>query len=323
MNGGLGRLACYFHPVKRVGGGLLAILLLAGSARADLPPEVSIRWSGACPRPFGLEAEVSQLLGGKRPQLAKTEFEVEVDEERGGYELALEVDSAASKAERTVRVATCQEAQDAAVLLIATAIDPDAVLRVQKPPPPPPPPQPPEPPQPKAPPYRWSVVLRGTFDLQSLPGPTVGPSFGGLWQDRRWRAWVDVRYLAGRTASARDADVEARLDLFAASLGGAQVWTWGPVVLGPALELEAGALRARDVRGQVRSKNDSGPWGSVQLGAIAAYRATERIGAELGVFAGVPLWRPELSAGGVGAFYTTASVTMRLALGIRVSLGSL
>ncbi|HEX5660574.1 MAG TPA: hypothetical protein VFX59_25450 [Polyangiales bacterium] len=306
--------------MAKLAGGLLAIWLFAASARADLPPEVTIRWSGACPRPFALEAEVSQLLGGKRPQLPATEFEVEVDEERGGFELTLEVESKAERSERTVQLASCPEAQDAAVLLIATAIDPDAVLRVKPSPPPPPPP--PEPPKPKAPPYRWSLWLRGLFDLQSVPGATVGPTLGALWQQEHYRAWLDLRYLAARTARAQDADVRARVDLFAGALGGAYVWSFGTFVVGPAMELELGALRARDVRGQVRAQNDAGPWGSVQLGALAAYRATERFGMELSMFAGVPVWRPELAAGDVGVFYTTAPVTMRLALGARVSLGS-
>jgi hypothetical protein len=302
--------------VAKLVGGLLACLMLAAPARADLPPEVSIRWSGACPRPFALEAEVSQLLGGKRPQLPVTEFEVDVDEERAGYELTLDVNSSESKAERTVQLATCQEAQDAAVLLIATAIDPDAVLRVQKPspPPPPPPPEPPKPPRAKAPPHRWSLTLRGMFDWQSLPGPTLGPSLGGLWQDARWRAWVDLRYLPARTEKAED--VSARVDLFAGALGSAYVWAWDPFVFGPALELELGALRARGLQ------NDAGPWGSVQIGGLAAWRATQRFGLELSMFAGVPLWRPRLSAGDADPFYTTAPATIRLALGVRVSLGS-
>jgi hypothetical protein len=310
--------ACYLHRVAKLGG-LLSFLILAAPARADLPPEVSIRWSGVCPRPFALEAEVSQLLG-ERPQLPATEFEVDVDQQRNGYELTLEVESAANDAQRKVQLASCQEAQDAAVLLIATAIDPDAVLRVQKPTPPPPPP--PEPVRPKPPPHRWSLWLRGLFDLQSLPGPTVGPSVGGLWQQARWRAWLDLRYLPARTASARNQDLEARVDLFAAALGGAYVWGFGSFRVGPALELEAGALRARG-RGQVRSRTDAARWGAVELGAVGAYRATERIGVELGLFAGVPLRRPELGAQGlVDSFYTTSPATMRLALGARVSLGS-
>lgn len=322
--------ACYLLAVaKQVGGrlaGLLALWVLAAPARADLPPEVTIRWTGACPRPFALEADVSQLLGGKRPQLAATAFDVDVDAERAGYELTLEVESGRSTAERTVRVASCQEAQEAAVLLIATAIDPDAVLRVRPAPPPPvpPPPPPPKPsvPREKVPPYRWSLLLQGLFDLQSLPGPTLGPALGGLWQTGPWRALLDLRYLPGRTAGARDAAVEARVDLFAAALGGAYVWAWGPLGLGPAAQLELGALRARDVRGQVRGQNAAGPWLSAEVGGTAALARTARVGLELSLFVGLPLLRPELSAGGVGRFYATAPVTMRLALGVRVSLGS-
>jgi hypothetical protein len=323
--GGRERLACYLVRVaKLLGGCLVAFLTLAGSVRADLPPEVSIRWSGACPRPFGLEAEVSQLLGGKRPQLAATAFEVEVDAEREGYELTLEVESAGTKAERTVRLPSCREAQDAAVLLIATAIDPDAVLRVQTPPPPPPPPTPPAPvlPKQKVPAHRWSLWLRGLFDLQSLPGPTLGPTVGGLYQDAHWRAWADLRYLPARTARAGEADARARVDLFAAALGGSYAWAWGPFVFGPALEVEAGVLRARDVRGLTSSENASSPWGSVQLGGLAGWGATRRLGLELGLFAGVPMRRPALSAGGLPRFYETEPVTMRLALAVRVSLGS-
>jgi hypothetical protein len=254
------------------------------------------------------------LLGDKRPQLPPTEFEIDIDRAGDGYELELEVDGR----EREVELASCQEAQDAAVLLIATAIDPDAILRVEKPPPPPP--EPAKPPRQKPPPYRWSLLLGGLFDLQSLPGPIAAPNLGALWQGACWRSWLALRYLPARKA--RGVDVDAQVDLFASALGGAHVWELGPIKLGPAAELELGALRARDVRGRVSAQNDAGPWGSALFGALAAYGATKRIGVELGLYVGVPLWRPELSVRNASSFYTTAPVTMRLALTARVSLGS-
>jgi hypothetical protein len=194
----------------------------------------------------------------------------------------------------------------------------------------------PEPAKPKSPepesrappvePQPWSLLARALFDLQSLPHPTAGGSAGALYARERVRVWAEARYLFARHRSAKvpGSALGAEVDLFGAALGGSYVWPLGQLVLGPAAELELGALRARGTGGSASAKTLSGvgPWGAAELGAIAGYGVDRRVGLELALYMGLPLRRPRLALREEPAFYTTSPVTMRVAVGLRVSLGS-
>jgi hypothetical protein len=267
---------------------------------------------------------VGRLLGPRRTELPPISFDAQIEElGTEGFELALNVQHTESSAQRRVRLTTCVEIQEAAALLIATAIDPDAALRAV--------PKPPaeatdEPPAPSAPPRplaRWSLLLGGVGDLQSLPGLTAGPMLGGLLSWTHLRASVQARYLAPRTAKSDDApDVVSRLDLFAASLGASVVWPLGPLVLGPAAQAEVGFLRAR-TRGPADT-TEAKPWGSALLGAAVGYGASARLGLELAVYAGIPLFRPRVLARSEQdpiEIHQGERFLVRAELALRVSLG--
>jgi hypothetical protein len=72
----------------------------------------------------------------------------------------------------------------------------------------------------------------------------------------------------------------------------------------------------------VEPEQDRTRWGSILFGAVAAYAVDRRVGLEAGLFASVPVEHPALAVGTDAAFYTTAPIAMRLALGLRLSLGS-
>jgi hypothetical protein len=318
-----------------------AAALLSFAASAQLPPQITIEWTGSplCPRSAGLDAEIARLLGASRSEGEPTMFVARVDEladrSVNYYRLSLSVNSESRQAERSVELATCTDVQDAAALLIASAIDPDAILRAKPPPPPPPPPPaPPEPeaePEPTPPvvPARWSVRANAQFDALSLPGPSAGPTLGALLQYGPYRAWLDGQYLFPRSRGSDGLDT--RVDLFSGVLGAAYVWPFGSFVVGPALGVEVGMLRTRSKLRttstvglpQTKPEDDSAPWGGWLFGAVAGYAVERWLGLEAGLFAGVPVTHPKLQVDGADLpFYTTRSVTMRLALGLRVSLGS-
>lgn len=316
----------------------LLSLLLSFPASAELPPQITVEWAGSplCPRSAGLDAEIVRLLGERRSEGEPTRFVARVDEladrSVNYYRLSLSVSSESRRAERSVELATCTDVQDAAALLIASAIDPDAITRAKpKPPPPPPPPPEPEPePEPTTPlvPARWSLRAQAQLDVFSLPGLTAGPSGGALFQRGPYRTWLDVSYLSPRSAFDDDEVLRTRVDLFAGAVGGAYVWRFADFVLGPALGAELGLLRTRGTARNaempvVKPENASTRWGSFLFGAVAAYAVDRRVGLEAGLFASVPVWHPALQIDGDDEpFYTTAPIAMRLALGLRVSLGS-
>ncbi|MDB4976556.1 MAG: putative secreted protein [Myxococcaceae bacterium] len=319
-------------------GGLFAVLLLAfltvpPATSAQLPAQVSIAWrdEASCPRPLrlSLESEVARLLGPSAQKVEPSAFEAHVERLEAGvalpYRLTLEVRSNTHRAERQMDLASCAEAQDAAALLIATAIDPEAVMRTSAEAPPPEPPEVPRPRPPSLVPHRWSLVARGLFDAFALPGATAGPSVGVLLARPRFRVWSEARYLFARRTEQRAASsLQADADLFALAVGTAYVWPFGALVVGPGAELELGALRARGHGGgnQAASLHDASPWGLLDLGGVAGYGVHRRVGLELSMFAGLPLFRPQLAVRGEREFYTTAALTIRVAVGVRISLGS-
>lgn len=294
---------------------------------AQLPERVSILWRGpeACPAPPRLDAEVELLVGPRAAAgAARPQFEAEVEvREQGGYVLKLRVRDG-SKARRRLELATCAQVHEATVLLVATALDPSAVLRaptLDEPAPAAPPAAPLRRPS-YADGARWSLLFGGFFDRSSLPGVSGGPALGALLSLGRVRLSSHVRYLVQRSHEAPELDVVSELDLFVGSLGASMLWPLGPFLLGPSGEAEFGLLRARS-QGPDDATRQRAPWGGALLGATLAYAASARVGVELGLYAGIPLWRTALAVQREEElmFYTSASYTTRVSLALRVALG--
>jgi hypothetical protein len=175
-------------------------------------------------------------------------------------------------------------------------------------------------------PTRWSLRAQAQLDVLSLPGVTAGPTGGALFQYGHYRAWLDAQYLFPRSDVARGEVLRTRIDLFSGVLGAAYVWPFGPFVLGPALGVEVGVLRSRSKAGTpplAEPAEDKVAWGSWLFGAVAGYAVDRSVGVEAGLFASVPVTRPKVGVSGdAEPFYTTSPIAMRLALGLRVSLGS-
>lgn len=315
---------CYQRCVRLLGGarwiGLFVLtLLLAVSARADLPRQIAIRWSApsSCPEPPSLERDVERLLG-PGVGLPPTRFVAEVVQlSPRAFELTLHVESGDRTAHRTVQLASCGEVHEAAALLIATALDPTLALRAEEPQ------ATPEPPRRPRVPLQWSLAARGLLDARSLPALSGGPSAGlGLRRDQL-RIWSEGRYLFGRRARDESAGSTTQIDLFAGALGGALTWSAGKTAIGPGLEAEVGMMRGRRSTRVADEERARALWITGLAGAIAELKLTERLAFELTMFMGAPFRRVRFALRGEDPFYITRPWTFRLALGVRFSLGSL
>lgn len=333
--------------------GLVALALSTPlPVAAQLPEQIRIAWGedSACPRPEALEADVARLLGSRSEKMSELELNIQVVRSgRESFALTFVVDDLTRRAERRVQLASCEEVREAAVLLIATAIDPAAVLRPAPPPPIPAEPpaapneQPPQAAATDAPPppsartpasaatrerparrrlaaARWSLLVGALGDLQALPGASGGPSLGASLAGRSTAVWTQARYLFPREVEG-ESDPRSELDIFAAGLGASYAVTLGPTRLGPAAELEFGMIRTQN-RGERRDDNAATRWGNALLGGLFSLWPRARVGVELGLFAGLPIWRPELRLRDGSLRYQTDSWSLRATLTLRVSLGS-
>lgn len=300
----------------RVSGLLALSLLIAWPAAAAKPSPLEIDWArgAACPKPASLATDVERLLGTEHGQLAPMKFAARVAAlEPEGYELNLDVVTRDHRAHRTVRLSTCEEVGEAAALLIATALDPAVALREE--------PATEPAPRERVPPT-WALSVSGLFDTRSLPHESFGVSGGvQLAFERGAWLWAEGRYLAPARQIDEGSSSETKIDMLGGALGTAWMWKLGKAALGPALELEAGLLRGRS-NGLVQAERADALWVDALGGALLSYALHTRVGLSLGMLGGVPLTRPRFALRDEEPFYTTRAWTFRLALGVRVSLGS-
>jgi hypothetical protein len=290
------------------------LLASCAVARAQLPSQIEVRWqtSAACSKTANFEADLARRLGpdAERAQPLRIEVEIAALAE-AGYQLTLVAEGSA-EARRSLQVASCEEAERAAAVLIATAVVPAAASAESAE----------AAPSARAPSRRppWSLRIGLLGDLAALPGPSGGPSVGVGYDFPRPKLWLDARYGIARESN-HSAEARSEIDLFALALGGAYAWQLGPVWLGPALELELGALRGR-AAGAREAGSRAAPWIAAFAGAL--------LGADLGrvtltvsTALGVPLLRPEFQLEGQTNVYETSAITGRAQLGVSVPLGDL
>ena len=247
-----------------------------------------------------------------------TRFEARVAElAPEGYQLDLVMRGSPHRGQRTVRLASCAEVEEAAALLIATALDPALALReddaVSEPAD-----------VPRAAPRRRpsvSLGVRGLLDTRSLPDASGGIGAGLQLSFEHLWLWADARYFFPARARDTQLESETAIDLIAGALGVALTWSLGALSLGPALEAEAGMLRGK-TSGVEQPERAQVLWVSGLGGALASYTLHERVSVSLTMLGGAPFVRPRFALRDEEPFYATRAWTFRLALGVRVSLGS-
>ena len=124
-------------PVHRRLGRALAGLLVLGPALAGAlgdalaADRLALKWTApaGCPAAAEVKAEVDRLLGASRVQPAKT---IDVSgavsrDERGTWHVRLETPAGGTTRAREIHGASCRAVTDAAALVLALMIDPEAV----------------------------------------------------------------------------------------------------------------------------------------------------------------------------------------------------
>lgn len=209
---------------------LFLMLRLGAAPTADL---LSFEWNAppACPPVESLRARLSHLSG--RAVATATEQPL-------GWKLEVRVNESV----RELTTGTCEEAADAAVLIIQLGLSPSPAAPV--PPPAPPPPAVIAPVSEQSP---WAIhaSLIGGAGFAAWPQPM--PRFGasGSLQHRQLAATLEVttalpaRFSGGPTAASA-ATVQV---LIAVQLGGCWLFGSGAATFGPCLDAEVGWLQAR------------------------------------------------------------------------------
>ncbi len=124
-------------PVHRRLGRALTVLLVLGPALAGAlgdalaADRLALKWTApaGCPAAAEVKAEVDRLLGASRVQPAKA---IDVSgavsrDERGTWHVRLETPAGGTTRAREIHGASCRAVTDAAALVLALMIDPEAV----------------------------------------------------------------------------------------------------------------------------------------------------------------------------------------------------
>jgi hypothetical protein len=319
---------------------LSVLLVVPRVARAEAPPvDAAIAWSAPpeCPDEAALRAEVGRLLArplGHSGETTQVRGEVARDPGASGrYRLRLSITRAGVLKERQLDGETCAQVTDAAAVVLALAIDAEAL--------PTEPPSPVDPPPaalievaprpagqgrasaaPAAPSLRarWDVAALAGVDSVSLPAPAAGLGLGvglGLGADRielRAMAWLPRRAMPG---SPFGADVA----LYAAGLRYCRWLFRGMLDLAPCGGLEAGALVASAVGGGIAPMSSGlGRWLDPQLGLLGVFRPTPRFSVSLAADGLASIFRDQFVILGAGDVYRPPAATFRASLGVHVRL---
>jgi hypothetical protein len=303
---------------------------------------VELRWSSqaACPAPEQPEREIARLLGQRYAAVPPTAFEVEVTAQgERAYELSLRPGDAGPDQARTLKLSSCAEVTEAAILLAAMALDPELEppasppARTDQPADSQPAPEPAAAAPTRAP-GRLRLELAGILDFWALPAVSGGPSLGlSTTHEKSWQFAAYARYLAPRSVAvdsplfarapegALRQPGQARIGLFAFALEVGYRFQLHRWQLGPDAELELGGLYGR-VTGLPEGSSGTTLWASLWGGTTAAVELHPRVALVMRALLGAPLRRPRFALEGEPAFYTTAPATLRLSIGVSIALGT-
>ncbi len=307
---------------------LCALICCSGRAYAQGagPLRVSWRSDAGCDAPSDLAGEVARLT---RPDIHPSEnwsFEVLLTQQ-STQTVLLEFGAhgAQSLGTKRLEVASCREAQEAVILLIAMTLDPEAYGA----------PSTPNPARAPAEPHQELPAVRPThrpaalsgslgaaavFDPWSLRSPTAGPAVFGALSFRSLQVRLAASYLFARDFERVPPGASAKVDLFAGALGAGLRFASAKVAGGPLLELELGALRGR-ASGVPDARTRATLWAAALAGLWLEVPAFGRLSARFSASAGAPLRRPRFDLQGGPNGYTAPVAFLRLELGLVFRFG--
>jgi hypothetical protein len=304
-----------------------------------LDDPVTLSWSapseGECPDASYVLGEIRRHIGPARPDRKPIRATVVI--RRAGaasWQMVLKTEQAGIEGERTIRDSSCAAISDAAVVVLAWMIDPDAMAEQSRPAPSEPPPPPPEPPAkpvkspPPAPPREPIAPFIGISvagDAGTLPtassggelrlGASMRPvriaAHGGYWPSstKTVGALADGTQVGG-TFSLAVLGLEACFDLPTTPRANAAMLA---ICAGPELDL----MRAKSFGVNVPGEGAK-TWVSATGGVEAAvplsgpWRLSVRLAGVL------PQRREHFALQGVGEVHQPAALGGRAALGIQV-----
>jgi hypothetical protein len=277
--------------------------------RAQASEDMEISWEGppSCPRQAQFDAQLDRLRGGGGPTRRRTAAHVRIlAGDAGDFALHLTIDAPYGRSERDLTVPTCAQAQHAAALLIAAAVDmvdEESLAEI------------PNRQSESAAEARYMLRVGAFADVGSLPAGSVGPSVGVGFAGAFFRSWADARYLVPRRARDDDSSLVADLELFSGAVGLAGLWKVGPLALGPCVELEIGALRAR-ADGELDAHRRATLWLGSSAGLMLSRprRARRVADLALALLASVPWLRQPFALGDEAPFYATSGLAFRAAM---------
>jgi hypothetical protein len=339
-------------PAALLGGCTLLITSLGavgparGAADSGADP-VSLEWvaPSECPSAAEVRAELERLLGGppRLPGGTKLVARASVRHE-DLWRVVLQTGTAPDERWRSLEADTCQGLADAVALILALAIDPNAVAEHRADPPRAPSqtdthPAPANARQPLAPPVRssgatepsraperasprgrvhWLVGPAAAAQIGMLPEPSValGAEVGAEYD--RFELGLAGQSSVGPASAAIRSPARAggRFRFRSASLVGCFLPVGGWLRAGLCADFDFGIMKGRAF-GVTRSATQTVPWFAVGAGGLLQWRPGSHLSVPLRVDALVPTSRPRFVITHVeGQVFRTAVVSGRVTLGV-------
>jgi hypothetical protein len=277
--------------------------LLAMAWRSSVSGPKLLDWHAPdeCPDRLELRAQIIERAGSKATASAPS-ASVHVTSDPTGYTAEVRLFAGKTLETRAVHGATCAEAADAMVWMVALAwIEPPKVAPAPAVPPPP------------AEPSSWQLLaaVRTAFDAGSLPGADAGIGVAvGVAHARGIEVDVSGTLWANRFDPVMDG-ATAGVDVSLSALAAQACLTHWYACAG----IEAGSIGGRAVELQ-DGRSATLLWLAATAGARARYRLTSKLDARFDAGIVVPLGRPEFTFEGGGVVFRPAPVAARIGLAL-------
>jgi hypothetical protein len=284
----------------------LATLGNARLVHADQAGTLTFSWQAptGCPSRGQVSGEIARLLGGEIRVPQGGDITARAAVEHGlTWSLAMDTELAGRPGRRSLEAASCQDLANAAALIIALMIDPDAVAAHATPPQPvaaPPPVTPPEPdpgPAPKSRPraVEFLVGIHAAGSYGTLPSIDIGVGGGIGLAGRRWRAELRGSYGLRRDQkawAAAPAGAYGQFNFWAVAFAGCFNIGRESLAFGPCADAEVGVTSAKGF-GVSQSLPADTLWSALGAGGYAAISLGRHLGLPLHLDVLAPLRRSE------------------------------
>jgi hypothetical protein len=309
------------------------VWLCASGVRAEAgDSRFELSWDApeGCPDEAAVQRALADYLGpapaasrgdAEPPQRMQVQIEIE-SVDSGGFAAQIEIEHGDDSGERTFEAQDCARAAEAAILIVALAIDPagmaaratdkpksqvnTAQTRVRE-----------------SEPWRLTLGVQLVGDLGSLPGPTAGAGLSlGLLLGRLHVEALGTALLPRVTGSGPAAGSDGEIGMYTAELRGCvALLRFFDRALGvaPCLAAEAGQTWGQGL-GLARRRTRTEPWLAGWLGLSVRQVVGQRWQFGLTAEAGLPLHRPQWVIDDFGQIFQTAVVGGRLTLHAAVLL---